>query len=484
MQAEMAESLEIQPISLARLIDRLCDQKLVERRPHPSDRRANRLYLTAKGRTTLPQLVPLGREVSGEVLSSLQRSGNGCSCCEAPSHQEQHPQVAAAPTAAGGGARSRPCWLNPPGSTAHPPPQRFARLPSLRCTLSGAASRRSSASPRLVFYLFSGRYVSTDNAYIGAEKVLITPEVSGKVVRIAVVEGQLLKPGDELFAIDPGALSLGRAGGAGKAVARQQRLRRPQEQLRQPRQADRAVDARAWPRPKPTSTARRRCSSNRISTPSDLDKSRVGTGRRQGAARAASSSRRPALRNQLLGDPEPAHREISAIHRGHRGARSRQARSRQYHAARAHRRHRHAGGQHPDGPLPHRGDGRVQHHRQRQRLDRRQPQGDRPHLRAAAASRWPSRSTRFPARSGRGVGLPPSAPARARSFPSFRRRTRPATGSRSCSACPCASSSQPGQDLRRLRSGMSADGRDRHRPARQAGAPARIAARWPRIPMQ
>ena len=71
MQAEMADSLEIQPISLARLIDRLCDQKLVERRPHPSDRRANRLYLTDKGRTTLAQLVPLGREVSGEVLSSF-----------------------------------------------------------------------------------------------------------------------------------------------------------------------------------------------------------------------------------------------------------------------------------------------------------------------------------------------------------------------------------------------------------------------------
>ncbi|MGE3067014.1 MAG: HlyD family secretion protein [Hyphomicrobiaceae bacterium] len=53
------------------------------------------------------------------------------------------------------------------------------------------------------FYMISGRYVSTDNAYIGAEKVLITPDVSGKVVRIAVVEGQKLKPGDELFEIDP-----------------------------------------------------------------------------------------------------------------------------------------------------------------------------------------------------------------------------------------------------------------------------------------
>lgn len=70
-QAEMAESLEIQPISLVRLIDRLCDQKLVERRPHPSDRRANRLYLTPKGRATFARLAPLGREISGHVLASF-----------------------------------------------------------------------------------------------------------------------------------------------------------------------------------------------------------------------------------------------------------------------------------------------------------------------------------------------------------------------------------------------------------------------------
>lgn len=70
-QAEMAESLEIQPISLVRLIDRLCDHELVERRPHESDRRANRLYLTPKGRTTLARLVPLGRDISGNVLASF-----------------------------------------------------------------------------------------------------------------------------------------------------------------------------------------------------------------------------------------------------------------------------------------------------------------------------------------------------------------------------------------------------------------------------
>jgi MarR family transcriptional regulator, transcriptional regulator for hemolysin len=70
-QAEMADALEIQPISLVRLIDRLCEQKLVERRPHPSDRRANRLYLTPKGRATLEDLAPLGRDISGEVLAGF-----------------------------------------------------------------------------------------------------------------------------------------------------------------------------------------------------------------------------------------------------------------------------------------------------------------------------------------------------------------------------------------------------------------------------
>ncbi|KAB2914448.1 MAG: winged helix-turn-helix transcriptional regulator [Hyphomicrobiaceae bacterium] len=71
MQTEIAEALEIQPISLVRLIDRLCDQRLVERQPHPHDRRANRLYLTDRGRTMLADLTPLGREIAGEILASI-----------------------------------------------------------------------------------------------------------------------------------------------------------------------------------------------------------------------------------------------------------------------------------------------------------------------------------------------------------------------------------------------------------------------------
>src|ERR1700716_3444935 len=52
------------------------------------------------------------------------------------------------------------------------------------------------------FYLMSGRYISTDNAYIGAQKVLITPDISGKIARVTVTEGQRVNAGDALLEID------------------------------------------------------------------------------------------------------------------------------------------------------------------------------------------------------------------------------------------------------------------------------------------
>ncbi|MFA9352939.1 biotin/lipoyl-binding protein, partial [Escherichia coli] len=51
----------------------------------------------------------------------------------------------------------------------------------------------------LTLYLNGGRYVTTDDAYGGAQKVLITPDVSGKIVKVAVKEGQIVAPGDTLF---------------------------------------------------------------------------------------------------------------------------------------------------------------------------------------------------------------------------------------------------------------------------------------------
>src|SRR5665213_811743 len=55
----------------------------------------------------------------------------------------------------------------------------------------------------LVFYLNGGRYVTTDDAYVGAQKVLITPDISGKIEKVVVKEGQRVNKGDVLFEIDP-----------------------------------------------------------------------------------------------------------------------------------------------------------------------------------------------------------------------------------------------------------------------------------------
>ena len=53
-----------------------------------------------------------------------------------------------------------------------------------------------------VWWLNGGRYVTTDNSYVGAQKVLITPQVTGSIVAVHVIEGQKVKTGDPLFDID------------------------------------------------------------------------------------------------------------------------------------------------------------------------------------------------------------------------------------------------------------------------------------------
>lgn len=53
------------------------------------------------------------------------------------------------------------------------------------------------------FWLTSGRYVSTDNAYVQQNKVTVSAEVSGPIVEVAVSENQKVARGDLLFRIDP-----------------------------------------------------------------------------------------------------------------------------------------------------------------------------------------------------------------------------------------------------------------------------------------
>ena len=70
-QVDLAEVLELQPISLVRLLDRLVEHGLVERRHDPRDRRANRLFLTASGRQLANDLDSLRDSIATDVLQDI-----------------------------------------------------------------------------------------------------------------------------------------------------------------------------------------------------------------------------------------------------------------------------------------------------------------------------------------------------------------------------------------------------------------------------
>jgi MarR family transcriptional regulator for hemolysin len=70
-QTEIADLLEIQPITLTRLIDKLCESDLIERRSDDSDRRVKRLYLTPAARPLMARLAELRNELTETALAGL-----------------------------------------------------------------------------------------------------------------------------------------------------------------------------------------------------------------------------------------------------------------------------------------------------------------------------------------------------------------------------------------------------------------------------
>ncbi len=72
-QSELAEILDLQPISLTRLLDKLCECGLIERRADPIDRRAKRLFLTPAARPLLEKLGDLGEGLMATALAGVER---------------------------------------------------------------------------------------------------------------------------------------------------------------------------------------------------------------------------------------------------------------------------------------------------------------------------------------------------------------------------------------------------------------------------
>lgn len=70
-QGALAEMLEVEPITLCRMVDRLQDAGLVERRPDPQDRRARLLYLQPNAGPILADLEKIGAELLEDAVEGI-----------------------------------------------------------------------------------------------------------------------------------------------------------------------------------------------------------------------------------------------------------------------------------------------------------------------------------------------------------------------------------------------------------------------------
>jgi len=70
-QQELSEKLLVTKVNICGLLDRLEEQRLVERRPDPEDRRSHRLYLTGEGRELAEKIIPEHEDFIQEHMSTL-----------------------------------------------------------------------------------------------------------------------------------------------------------------------------------------------------------------------------------------------------------------------------------------------------------------------------------------------------------------------------------------------------------------------------
>ncbi len=70
-QAEVAAWLGIEPIALVRMLDKLHEEGLVERRPHPTDRRVRTLWLTPAARPVVAQILAINKAIREEAFAGM-----------------------------------------------------------------------------------------------------------------------------------------------------------------------------------------------------------------------------------------------------------------------------------------------------------------------------------------------------------------------------------------------------------------------------
>ena len=264
-QTELADILDLQPITLTRLLDKLSDSGLIERRPDPGDRRAKRLFLTPAARPLLKQLAELGEETMASTLAGIDRESVEQMVSQLALVKENLPAAdPAAPCRPGRGRaplclnrsarssrangvkrrrrarnrRSRRSLRSNARKRRRPreprrsprssermrqrmrepriaPVEPRARKPRQllpRCRACGAATEcagccsrscRSRLLSRAICTSPAARMMSTDDAYVQADTVGIATDMSGIVQEVAVTDNQRVEAGQVLYRLDP-----------------------------------------------------------------------------------------------------------------------------------------------------------------------------------------------------------------------------------------------------------------------------------------
>jgi MarR family transcriptional regulator for hemolysin len=70
-QAEVATWLDLEPIALVRMLDKLNEERLVERRAHPTDRRVRTLWLTPAARPVVEQILAINKAIREEAFAGM-----------------------------------------------------------------------------------------------------------------------------------------------------------------------------------------------------------------------------------------------------------------------------------------------------------------------------------------------------------------------------------------------------------------------------
>ncbi|MFO1247672.1 MAG: biotin/lipoyl-binding protein [Alphaproteobacteria bacterium] len=199
-QNEMAGLCEVEPITVGRLVDRLEARGLLERRLDPSDRRIRRLHLLPASEPILKEIQRYKEELFREITEGLDEPTVEL-VTDALLKMKTQLTSGDAGQDPGGGRINVICQQHGlatrrPAKVGWAPCGRTRRLRRILMLWAWEYSGRRHL-------LSDGNIISADDAYVHANKLMVSTDVSGLVESVKVHEGQTVKAGDILFTLDP-----------------------------------------------------------------------------------------------------------------------------------------------------------------------------------------------------------------------------------------------------------------------------------------